>query len=45
MKKMSTLLCYIASLVLLTTANAFAAYPDKPIRLVVGSAREAHLMC
>ena len=38
MKKMSTLLCYIASLVLLTTANAFAAYPDKPIRLVVGSA-------
>lgn len=38
MKKISSLCSLLTSLFTLCTFNAFAAYPDKPIRLIVGSA-------
>ena len=38
MKILSTRLACLASLLGLMAFNAFAAYPDKPIRLIVGSA-------
>ena len=38
MKKISVLLSCIASLACFVAGHAFAAYPDKPIRLIVGSA-------
>jgi len=38
MKKTSMLLSWITSLTCLLAGHVFAAYPDKPIRLIVGSA-------
>jgi len=38
MKKISSLCSLLTILLTLCTFNAFAAYPDKPIRLIVGSA-------